>query len=161
MYRVTFTEGNVLYAFWGGLVAFLTDINTALLGLLICLAMDTVTGFWAAPHRGQKRNSHGLSRFVTKLITYLIAVILMHVLEILVFPDYATTLQIQLARIACTAICGLEIYSTLENLYDITGLDVFKYITQLSSKKVKEAVGVEITKEKQNGKKRKSTKHLE
>ena len=150
MYRVTFTQSNILYAFWGAMVSFFTDINTALLGLLICLGMDTVSGFWAAPHRGQKRTSNGLSRFVTKLITYLMAVILMHVLEILVFPDYATTMRLQLARLACTAICGLEIYSTLENLYDVTGLAVFRYITQLSFKKVKEATGIELKRSKKN-----------
>ena len=153
MYKISWTSSKFLYAFWGALVSFFTDINTALVGLLICLLMDTVTGFWAAPYRGQKRHSHCLSRFVTKLITYLMAVILMHVLEMLVFPDYAVMMKIQLARVICTAICLLEIYSTLENLYDITGLEVFKYITQLSSKKVKEAVGVEINKEKNNDKK--------
>ena len=151
MYKVTWTSGKVVYAFIGVIASFFANIGTALLGLLICILMDTVTGFWAAPYRGQKRQSHCLSRFVTKLITYFIAVILMHVLEMLVFPDYAVTLKIQLARVICTAICLLEIYSTLENLYDITGLQIFKYITQLSSSKVKEAVGVEITKEEQNG----------
>lgn len=153
MYKITWSTNNFLYAFWGGLMSFLTDINTALLGLLICLLVDTITGFWAAPYRGKKRTSNGLSRFVTKLITYITAVIIMHVLEVLVFPDYAVTMKIQLARIICTAICGLEIYSTLENLYDITKLDVFKYLTQLSSKKIQEATGVEINKEKNNDKK--------
>lgn len=151
MYKVSWTSSKFIYALGGAVMSFFTNIGTALLGLLICILMDTITGFWAAPYRGQKRHSHCLSRFVTKLITYLIAVILMHVLEMLVFPDYAVTMEIQLARVICTAICLLEIYSTLENLYDITGLEIFKYITQLSSKKVKEAVGVEITKEKQNG----------
>ena len=152
MHKISLTVNNALYVFWGSVLSFFTNINTALLGLLICLTVDTITGFWAAPHRGQKRTSKGLARFVTKLITFLTAIILVHILEMLVFPDYATTLNIQLGRLVCTAICGLEIYSTLENLYDITGLEIFKYITQLSSKKVKEATGVEITKEQQNEK---------
>lgn len=147
MYRVTLTSKNAVYAFWGALTSFTTDIHSALLGLLICLSVDTLTGFWAAPYRGQMRTSHKLSKFVKKLITYLIAVLLMHVLEMLVFPDYAIMMKIQLARLVCTAICGLEIYSTLENLYDITGLEIFKYITQLSTKKVKDATGVEIKKD--------------
>lgn len=129
-------------------MSFFTDISTALLGLLICLFMDTITGFWAAPHRGQKRDSHGLSRFVTKLTTYIMPVVLMHVLEMLVFPDYAVTMKIQLARLIATAICWLEIYSTLENLYDITGLSVFHYITQVSFKKIKDATGIELKRSK-------------
>lgn len=149
MYRITFTANKLFFAFWGAVVSFLTDINTALLGLLICLLVDTITGFWAAPKRGQVRSSNKLSRFVTKLITYMLAVIIMHVLEILVFPDYATVMRLQLARLVCTAICWLEIYSTLENLFDITGLKVFQYITQLSFKKIKEATGIELKKEKQ------------
>ena len=147
MYRVGWTSEKALYALGGAVTSFLSDIRTALVGLIICLAVDTLTGFWAAPYRGQKRCSQGLSRFVTKLTTYSTAVIIMHVLEILVFPDYAVMMKIQLARIVCTAICWLEIYSTLENLYDITGLAVFKHITQLGSKKVNEAVGVGTTKE--------------
>ena len=147
MYKVVWTTNKFLYAAGGAVVSFFTDISTALLGLLICLSVDTLTGFWAAPHRGQTRNSQGLSRFVTKLITYLMSVVIMHVLEMLVFPDYAVMMKIQLARLICTAICLLEIYSTLENLYDITGLEVFKYITQFTSKKVKEATGVEVNKE--------------
>ena len=152
MYRITLTHNNFLYAFWGSLISFFTDINTAIMGLMICVIVDTITGFWAAPYRGKKRNSHNLSRFVTKIITYLTAVILMHVLEMLVFPDYAVIMKIQLARLACTAFCGLEIYSTMENLYDITGLEAFKYITQLSVRKIKDATGVEI-KENKNDKK--------
>ena len=147
MYKVVWTTNKFLYAVGGAVVSFFTDISTALLGLLICLSVDTLTGFWAAPHRGQTRNSQGLSRFVTKLITYLMSVVIMHVLEMLVFPDYAVMMKIQLARLICTAICLLEIYSTLENLYDITGLEVFKYITQFTSKKVKDATGVEVNKE--------------
>lgn len=144
MYKINITNNNVLYVAWGAIVSFFTDINSALLGLMICVLVDTATGFWAAPKRGYKRNSHKLSRFVVKLITYIMAVLLMHILEMMVFPDYAVMMKIQLARLTCTAICFLEIYSTLENLYDITGLEIFKYITQLSSKKVKEATGVDV-----------------
>lgn len=146
MYKITLTNNNALYAFWGATMSFMTDINSAILGLMICVLIDTATGFWAAPYRGHKRESNKLSRFVTKLITYIVAVLLMHVLEMLVFPDYAVMMKIQLARLTCTAICGLEIYSTLENLYDITGLEVFKYITQLSTKKIKSVTGVELKK---------------
>lgn len=144
MYKINITNNNIFYVAWGAIVSFFTDINSALLGLMICVLVDTATGFWAAPKRGYKRNSHKLSRFVVKLITYIMAVLLMHILEMMVFPDYAIMMKIQLARLTCTAICFLEIYSTLENLYDITGLEVFKYITQLSSKKVKEATGVDV-----------------
>jgi len=147
MHKIVWTTNKTVYAIGGAIMSFFTDIGTALLGLLICLCVDTITGFWAAPYRGQTRNSQGLSRFVVKLITYLIAVVVMHVLERLVFPDYAVMMEIQLARLICTAICLLEIYSTLENLYDITGLEVFKYITQFTSKKVKDATGVEVNKE--------------
>lgn len=143
MYKIVWTTDKAFYAFWGGLVSLFVDIRSALLGLFICIMVDTVTGFWAAPHRGKTRNSHDLSRFVTKIITYSLAVIVMHVLESYVFPDYAVNLRIQLARVACSVFCWLEIYSTLENLYDITGLEAFKCITQVSLTKVKEAIGVD------------------
>ena len=44
-----------------------------MIGLLLCIAIDTITGFIAAPYRGQIRESAKLSRVVMKVITYFAA----------------------------------------------------------------------------------------
>lgn len=165
MYRVQWTATNIAYVSWGALVSFTQDINTAMFGLIFCIGVDTLTGFIAAPYRGQLRKSAKLKAVVSKIITYSIAIISLHVLEKLIFPDYGTAMGLQLARCGCTIFAALEVYSTLENLYDITGLRVFKVLTQFTLKKVQQVTEVDITEgveddekrvEKTVGKKRKS-----
>lgn len=147
MYRIKWTFSNTLYATWGAIVSFTQDIQAAMLGLIICIGIDTLTGFIAAPYRGQVRKSAKLKSVVGKIITYSTAIISLHILETLLFPDYGNGL-FQLAKCACSLFGGLEIYSTFENLYDITGIKAFKLITQFTLKKVEEKTGIEIPKEK-------------
>lgn len=143
MHKISITASSGIYAAWGALVSFTQDIHTALVGMLICMALDTITGFIAAPYRGQRRESAKLSKVVKKIITYCVAIIAIHTLEQLILPTYiAGTLQ--LGRMACTVFAGLEVYSILENLRDITGLKAFDYLTQLSFKKIKETTGIDI-----------------
>ena len=116
-----------------------------MIGLIICMAIDTLTGFIAAPYRGQRRESSKLSRIVVKIITYFVAAISLHVAENMVLPTYVAG-TLELSRMAFTVFCALEIYSTMENLRDITGLKAFDLITLNFKKKVEESVGVDIPK---------------
>ena len=128
MYKVTWSSSKVLYSVGGAIFSFTQNIHTAMLGLLLCIVIDTVTGFVAAPYRGQIRESAKLSRVVMKVITYFAAAITLHVAEMMVLPTYiAGTLE--LSRMAFTVFCALEIYSIMENLRDITGLRAFDILT--------------------------------
>ena len=145
MYKVSWTSSKALYAVWGAIISFTQNIHTAMLGLLVCIIIDTLTGFIAAPYRGQMRESARLSRVVLKIITYFVAAITLHVAEMMVLPTYiAGTLE--LARMAFTVFCGLEIYSIFENLRDITKLRAFDVLTMNFKKKIEESVGVKIPK---------------
>lgn len=147
MYKITWSSSKIIYAVWGAIISFTQNIHTAMIGLLICIAVDTITGFIAAPYRGQIRESSKLSRVVLKIITYFAAAITLHVAEMMVLPTYVAG-TIELARMAFTVFCALEIYSTMENLRDITGLKAFDIITMNFKKKVEESVGVQISKHK-------------
>lgn len=147
MYKVTWSFSKGIYAVWGAILSFTQDIHSAMMGLLICITIDTITGFWAAPKRGQIRESAKLSRVVLKIITYFSAAIVLHVTEMMVLPSYIAG-TIELARMAFTVFCALEIYSTLENLRDITGLRAFDILTMNFKKKVEESTGLEIPKRK-------------
>ena len=156
MYRIQWTGQKVLYATGGLVWGFTQEIHGAVLGLFILLCIDTVTGFIAAPHRGQMRTSRGLGRFIQKIITYSIAVFSAFVAEKLTFPSYAH--GVELAFWVALAIDGVELLSIFENLYDITGLRVFQFLTQLSFRKISEKIGMEVspndvkTKKPRNGK---------
>ena len=145
MYKVSWTASKGIYAVGGAIFSFTQDIHKAMIGLLFCMAIDTITGMWAAPFRGQKRESQKLSRVVMKIITYFTAAIMLHIAEMMVLPTYVAG-TLELARMAFTIFCALEIYSTCENLYDITGLKAFRILTLNFKKKVESSVGIEVPK---------------
>lgn len=147
MYKVSWTFNKAVYAVGGAIYSFTQDIHTAMLGLLLCVGIDTLTGFWAAPYRGQLRESAKLSRVVMKIITYFSAAIMLHVAEMMILPTYVAG-TLELARMAFTLFSALEIYSTCENLYSITGLKAFRILTLNFKKKVEDSVGIKIPKEK-------------
>ncbi len=151
MYKVTWSSSKVIYAVWGAIFSFTQNIHTAMIGLLLCIAIDTITGFIAAPYRGQLRESAKLSRVVLKIITYFVAAITLHVAETMVLPTYVAG-TLELSRMAFTVFCALEIYSILENLRDITKLRAFDLLTMNFKKKVEESVGVNIPKPREKGK---------
>lgn len=147
MYKVSWTSSKVLYAVGGAIVSFTQDIHSAMIGLLLCMIIDTITGVWAAPYRGQIRESAKLSRVVLKIITYFAAAIMLHIAEMMILPTYlAGTLE--LSRLAFTVFCALEIFSTFENLRDITGLRAFDVLTLNFKKKIEESTGLKIPKKR-------------
>ena len=85
-----------------------------------------------------------------KIITYFAAAIMLHIAEMMVLPTYVAG-TLELARMAMTIFCALEVYSTCENLYAITKLKAFRILTLNFKKKVEDSVGVKIpTKGKKN-----------
>lgn len=142
MYKVTWTSSKALYAVWGAIFSFTQDIHSAMIGLLLCIIIDTLTGFIAAPYRNQIRESSKLSRVVLKVITYFVAAITLHIAEMLVLPTYVAG-TLELSRMAFTVFCALEIYSIIENLRDITGLKAFDILTLNFRKKLEKSTGIE------------------
>lgn len=155
MYKITWTSQKIVYAVFGAFLSFTADVHNAMIGLLICILVDTLTGFWAAPYRGQIRESAKLSGFVKKIISYFSAGLLVLVAEKMIFPSYMSDME--LTKLVFMSCALLEIYSCFENLGDITGLRIFKIITQFSVKKIGEKVGLDIS-ELSKGKKREKKK---
>lgn len=151
LYRVTWSSSKAIYAVWGAVFSFTQNIHSAMIGLLICICIDTITGMWAAPYRGQIRESAKLSRLVTKIITYFVAAISLHIAEMMILPTYVAG-TLELSRMAMTVFAVLEIYSVLENLRDITGLRVFEVLTLNFKKKVEESTGIQVPRGKKNEK---------
>lgn len=149
MYKVTWTSSKVWYSMGGAIFSFTQNIHSAMIGLLLCIAIDTLTGFVAAPYRGQLRESAKLSRVVAKIITYFIAAISLHIAEMMILPTYVAG-TIELARMAFTVFSALELYSICENLRDITGLKAFDIITMNFKKKVEDSTGIDIPNNKKD-----------
>lgn len=132
-----------IHKIWAYILAstlgFIAPIQVLFLWLLIFILVDLVTGVCASWNEGKIITSHGLQKTVIKFITYATAVFLLHGIDVymVVFAN------MYLARIGCTIICGIELYSIFENMYRVTGNEVFRILTQFTKKKIVEEMGVE------------------
>lgn len=130
--------------FWSyalaGILSFLEPINVLILWILIFIAVDLIMGVWASIKESKIITSAGLARTIQKFLMYALTVILLHGIDtyMLTFIDCC------LAKIGCTLICGIELYSVFENCYRITGNEVFKILTQFTVKKIEDNTGVKI-----------------
>lgn len=147
MYKITWTLPRITYAIGGAVASFTYDIQSAMNGLLICIAADTITGLIAAPFRGQRRNSTSLRKVVPKMITYLGAGLLAHICEMLVFPSWANG-SLEFGRIVFSIFAAIEVMSCFENMRDITGFRAFDILTLNFKKHIENKVGIELSEDK-------------
>lgn len=143
MYKITWTFPRIVYGVGGAVASLTYGIQSAMIGLLICMLADTILGVVAAPYRNQRRNSNDLRKIVPKMIAYLSAGLLAHVCEIMIFPSWANG-NVELGRIVFSFFGGIEVMSCFENLKDITGFRAFDILTLNFKKKIEEKVGVEL-----------------
>ena len=132
---------RIIYALLVGASGFFAPMWILILWLTIFVLFDLASGILAAKTRGEKLESRKLRRTVTKLIWYYSAVLLAHGLDVGVIP--LETLH--LAGFMAAIICGVELYSMLENAYTITGNRVFWLLTQFTTKKIKDTTSIDIT----------------
>ena len=143
MYKITWTFPRIVYGVGGAVASLTYGVQSAMVGLLICMLADTILGVIAAPYRNQRRNSNDLRKVVPKMIAYLSAGLLAHVCEVMIFPSWANG-NVELGRIVFSFFGGIEVMSCFENLKDITGFRAFDILTLNFKKKIEEKVGVEL-----------------
>jgi phage-related holin len=113
------------------ILIFLSPIKSALVALLALIAVDFVTGIWAARKRGEAITSRGMRQTVSKITAYLLGVILAFIVE-----KYLMDGAIPLVHLV-SGFAGMgELKSIFENLNAITGINlVASLITQFSGVK--------------------------
>lgn len=119
-------------------ISFLEPIGVLFLWLLIFIAVDFISGIYASLVEGKIITSHGMQKTIIKFVMYATAIFLLHGIDAYMI----TFTKLYLARIGCTLICGIELYSIFENCYRITGNAVFRVLTQFALKKIEENTGV-------------------
>lgn len=123
-----------------GTLAFFEPLWVLMLWFFIFVAVDMISGVSAAIKERKIITSNKLSRTIRKLAMYCTVIVLVHSID-----TYMMTLvNLGLARICATIICGIELYSILENCYRITGNRVFKILTQFTLKKIEKETGINI-----------------
>jgi len=107
------------------LLSFVTPIVPMLVLTGVLIFCDAVTGVWRAVKTNQKITSKKLGGTVNKFVLYSLAILLTHGVE-----TVFTALQfIHMTQIAAGFICMVELKSVYENISDITGLNIWKYLS--------------------------------
>lgn len=100
-------------------VFFFAPITWSLVGIGVLVFADVFTGIRAAKKRGERIHSKGMSRTVGKMLYYSIAIVLSRVME-LAFIDW-----LPIAQLTSGYIAVVEFKSNMENIAEITGVDVW------------------------------------
>lgn len=123
-----------------GTIAFFEPLWVLMLWFLVFVACDTITGICASIKERQIISSNKLRKTIVKLMMYSMTIVLCHAID----KSMITIVDIGLAKMVAAIICGIELYSILENCYRITGNKVFKVLTQSTLKKIKEKTGIDV-----------------
>lgn len=104
-------------------LAVIAPIKAVLITALILVAIDSLTGVWAAMKRGERITSAGFRRTVTKGLVYTIAILTAHLAGVFLFAG-----AIPLVALVAGAIGLVEAKSIFENLSVIQGQNLFKIV---------------------------------
>ena len=133
-----------VYGLMGAVMSFMAPIQVFIIWMLIFVGVDLVSGILAAKKRGEKLESKKLRATINKMTWYFMFIVLAQGLDIHVVP----WIDMHLASMVSAIICGVELYSVLENAYSITGNRVFYMLTQFTVKKIKEVTDCDISETK-------------
>jgi hypothetical protein len=103
-------------------VFFFAPIYAALIGIGVLIFADVLTGVRAAKKRGERIHSRRLSTTINKMIFYCLAIILSRVMEV----SFISWLPI--AQLTAGYIAVVEFKSNMENIAEITGIDIWNFL---------------------------------
>lgn len=116
--------------FIGGLLLdFAAPIALFILLIMVLLVFDFKVGVAAARCRGERISTEGWRRTIVKFVYYSIAVISARGIEYVFFTDvdlYFTEIEVvKITYAVALAICSIEFKSILDNIAEITGLNLW------------------------------------
>lgn len=135
---------KLAYGLMGAIMSFMAPIQVFIIWMLIFVGVDLASGIIAAKKRGEKLESKKLRATINKMTWYFMFIVLAQGLDVKVI----NFLELHLASMVSAIICGVELYSVLENAYSITGNRVFYMLTQFTVKKIKEVTDCDISETK-------------
>ena len=136
MYRVV--NGLIL-----GLAALFSPIKSVVICALIFIAVDFVTGVLAsrceARQRGEKWffSSHEAWRTIRKAGFVLLTITMSWLIESFIL----NFITLNLTRIIAGAICGVEMWSFLENASVLSDAKIFEWLRNYVKRKVEKEIG--------------------
>lgn len=111
------------------LIAAITPIRWYLLSVGILVLVDLLTGVRAAQKREEKIQSRKMSRSLNKIVFYFIAILLTEMMQRVFFTPILPE-NISVTAMTAGFVAMVEFKSNMENISDITGLDIWKKISE-------------------------------
>lgn len=135
---------KIVYGITGVFVGFVAPLPLLIFWMFMFVIADMISGMLAAKKRGEILSSKKMKKTVLKLLCYMVVILLARGINVHVLPF----VELYACYIAAGIICFVELFSILENMYCITGNQVFRLLTQWSKQKMKETTGVSVDTDK-------------
>ncbi|MFZ4400609.1 MAG: phage holin family protein [Bacteroidales bacterium] len=130
-------NSNLFIKIFTFVLSYFAPIATIIHVMLIFILIDLISGIWAAKKANIPIESSKMRKTVSKLIWYMVAVIMAHMMENTFAMQWS-----HMAQICGGFICMVEIKSVFENISKITNEPVFIKLYKLFEKKAKDTVNL-------------------
>ena len=132
---------------FGAVAAYFAPIRTLVFIALIFVAIDFVTGCWASRERARRRHEPWAFSSLKAWRTVYKAVFIMGgiVLAWMIDGVLAEIVTLRLALLFTGFVCGIELWSYLENAAEISDHPIFRWVRNFTVHKLEDA-GIDIEK---------------
>ncbi|MEG0899038.1 MAG: phage holin family protein [Oscillospiraceae bacterium] len=146
-----------IFAILFSAIGFFAPLHELFIMVIVFIGVDFVTGCLASyrrMHRDGKTwyfSSFAAWRTLYKLILSILGIVLFWLFPVYIFKE-VDMLQ-NAPNVFCGAVCGVELWSWLENAGDITGSPAFSWVRKITINKVRawdSAIGEPVPNEKTN-----------
>lgn len=96
-------------------------LKPLIMGLSLMLLIDFITGLRKAKHIGEKINSKGFRRTISKMNDYCLAIVGSQIFTWMFDLDFTLSYYVALF------VCGIELKSIYENVSQTTGVNIIGY----------------------------------
>lgn len=104
-------------------IAFMMPIHTLIIGVGALILLDTIAGLYRAFKLKQSITSKKFGHIISKILLYNIAIISGYILQWIIGIDV-----LPISKLIASVIGLTEIKSILENVNEITGIDLWKFV---------------------------------
>lgn len=119
------------------ILAFLLPIKMLIVLVGLMIVLDTITGLWKAKKTKEKITSKKLSRVISKMVLYQVALITFFILDKFIFGELVgafTSIPHLLTKVVAVFFVGVELISINENVNGIYGFNLFKMFRNMLSR---------------------------
>lgn len=106
------------------IISFMLPIASTLMLISLFLIADLITGIWKARKKGEIITSKRMSDTIAKIALFSLSVVCLHGLE----TQFSALGFIHITQIGSAYIAIVELKSILENVSEITGLDIWTHL---------------------------------